>query len=106
MESVFRFFDLNRGVILLKMIKHPINWITPEQEVKTPPPRTLFAFMKWCLTGTYAALTLAAVASILSGIVETFTAVVDRVCYRFNLESSPQSLFAEKGCWPQWAFCF
>lgn len=79
------------------MITHPINWISPEQEVKTPPPHTLFAFIRWCLTGTYAALTLAAIASILSGVVETFTAALIGYVIDLILESSPQSLFAEKG---------
>ena len=70
------------------MITHPVNWITPEQEVKTPPPHTLFAFIRWCLTGTYAALTLAAIASILSGVVETFTAALIGYVIDIILESS------------------
>ena len=79
------------------MITHPINWITPEQDVKTPPPRTLFAFIRWCLNGAYAALILAAVASILSGVVETFTAALIGYVIDLILESTPQSLIAEKG---------
>ena len=79
------------------MITHPINWITPEQDVKTPPPRTLFAFIRWCLNGTYAALILAAFASILSGVVETFTAALIGYVTDLILESTRQSLIAEKG---------
>ena len=79
------------------MITHPINWITPEQDVKTPPPRTLFAFIRWCLNGTYAALILAAFASILSGVVETFTAALIGYVIDLILESTRQSLIAEKG---------
>ena len=79
------------------MITHPINWITPEQDVKTPPPRTLFAFIRWCLNGTYAALVLASFASILSGVVETFTAALIGYVVDLILESTPQSLIAEKG---------
>ena len=52
------------------MILHPAKWINPEKRAKGPPPQTLFAFIKWCLNGTFAVLTLAAIASIMSGIVE------------------------------------
>ena len=93
----FAYFKLNARVVLLQMITHPINWITPEQDVKTPPPRTLFAFIRWCLNGTYAALILAAFASILSGVVETFTAALIGYVIDLILESTPQSLIAEKG---------
>ena len=79
------------------MITHPINWIKPEQDVKTPPPRTLFAFIRWCLNGTYAALVLASLASILSGVVETFTAALIGYVVDLILESTPQSLIAEQG---------
>ena len=93
----FPYIKLNARVVLLQMITHPINWITPEQDVKTPPPRTLFAFIRWCLNGTYAALILAAFASILSGVVETFTAALIGYVIDLILESTPQSLIAEKG---------
>ena len=79
------------------MLKHPINWFKPEQDVKSPPPRTLFAFIRWCLSGTYVAIIIAATASILSGVVETFTAALMGYVIDLILVSTPQSLFAEKG---------
>ena len=79
------------------MILHPAKWINPEKRAKGPPPQTLFAFIKWCLNGTFAVLTLAAIASIISGIVETFTAALIGFIVDFLLQSSPENLFVDKG---------
>ena len=75
------------------LLTHPKNWIDIDLEIEKPPPMILMGFVKWCLKGAYPALVLAAAASVLLGIVETYIAallgyildlVIDRdfsVCY-------------------------
>ena len=41
-----------------------------------PPPRTLLAFFRWCLSGAWPGLMIAAVTSALSGIADIISAVM------------------------------
>lgn len=79
------------------MILHPSKWIDVEKKAKNPPPQILFAFIKWCLQGSYPVLFLASFASIASGVIETYTAALIGFVVDYLLDSSPQNLFEEKG---------
>ncbi len=79
------------------IVSHPNKWIDSEKKAVGPPPQTLLAFIKWCLQGTFSVLTLAAIASIASGIIETFTAALLGFIVDFLIQSSPENLYVEKG---------
>ena len=78
--------------------KHPKNCICIDLEIEKPPPITLVGFLKWCLKGAYAALVLAAAASILLGIVETYIAALLGYILDLVIETPPNLLFSER--WP------
>lgn len=62
-----------------------------------PPPRTLLAFFRWCLSGAWGGLTVAAIASALSGIADIVSAVLLGKVIDAVVTTSPDALFAEKG---------
>ena len=80
---------------------HPKNWIDIDLEIEKPPPIILVGFLKWCLKGAYAALVLAAAASILLGIVETYIAALLGYILDLVIETPPNLLFPRDGlfCW-------
>jgi ATP-binding cassette subfamily B protein len=77
---------------------HPTNWIDIDKKVKAAPPLSLGPFLRWCLDGAYSALTIAACASILLGIIETYVAALLGYILDMVLETPPNLLFSEK--WP------
>jgi len=50
------------------------NWIDPFRPAEGPPPQMLGAFMRWCLSGSWPVLWLAAILSALAGAMEAGTA--------------------------------
>ncbi|RLJ41375.1 ATP-binding cassette subfamily B protein [Litoreibacter meonggei] len=69
--------------------------IDPFREAETAPPRTLWAFCKWCLAGSWPVLLLASVFSALAGTMEAVTAmllgwVIDAVSV-----TGPEGFFAQ-----------
>ena len=80
------------------LLTHPKNWIDIDLEIDKPPPMILTGFVKWCLKGAYPALVLAAAASVLLGIVETYIAALLGYILDLVIETPPNSLFSEK--WP------
>ena len=50
--------------------------IDPETPAPGPPPRTLAAFLRWCVEGAWPALWITAVLSILAGVFEVLTALL------------------------------
>ena len=80
------------------LLTHPKNWIDIDLEIDKPPPMILTGFVKWCLKGAYPALVLAAAASVLLGIVETYVAALLGYILDLVIETPPNSLFSEK--WP------
>jgi len=58
----------------------------------------LTGFFKWCLKGAYPVLILAAAASVLLGIVETYIAALLGYILDLVIETPPNSLFSEQ--WP------
>ncbi len=77
---------------------HPTNWIDIDKEVGGAPPLSLGPFRKWCLKGAYSALMIAACASILLGIIETYVAALLGYILDIVIETPPNLLFAEN--WP------
>ncbi|NIY71465.1 ABC transporter ATP-binding protein [Marivivens donghaensis] len=51
-----------------------VDLIRPFRRVDTPPPNTLWPFIWWCLSGSWPALTIAAIACMLAGSLEVVTA--------------------------------
>ncbi len=54
----------------------PSTWIDPFAGAKGSPPRTLWPFMRWSLSGSEIALGVAAVVSVIAGIVEVMAALI------------------------------
>lgn len=62
-----------------------------------PPPRSLLAFFRWCLSGAWGGLTIAAIASALSGIADIVSAVMLGWVIDAVVQTTPQTLLGEKG---------
>ena len=60
--------------------------------------RRLRPFLFWCLGGAYGALTIAACASILLGVIETYVAALLGYVIDVVIETPPHLLFVEQ--WP------
>ena len=58
------------------MIRSAGNLINAFQKAEGPPPRTLYAFFKWALAGSFPMLGLAAFLSAAAGTAEVFTALI------------------------------
>ncbi len=54
----------------------PSDWIDPFAPSPVAPPRKLWPFMRWALTGSEPALLLAAAVSIVAGVVEVMAALI------------------------------
>ncbi|WP_347268054.1 ABC transporter ATP-binding protein [Paracoccus sp. (in: a-proteobacteria)] len=61
-----------------------------------PPPRTLLAFFRWCLSGAWPGLAVAAVASSLAGLADIVSAVLLGWVIDAVVQTTPQTLLAEK----------
>ena len=61
-----------------------------------PPPQTLLAFFRWCLSGAWPGLTLAAIASALGGIADVVSAVLLGVVVDAVISTPVDQIWAEK----------
>ncbi|MEO1364994.1 MAG: ABC transporter ATP-binding protein, partial [Pseudomonadota bacterium] len=52
------------------------NWINAFDRAEGPPPQTLWPFLRWCLSGGWPALWLAALCSAVAGALEAGTALI------------------------------
>ncbi|AUH64534.1 ABC transporter ATP-binding protein [Paracoccus zhejiangensis] len=52
------------------------NMVDAFRPADGPPPRTLLAFFRWCLSGAWGGLTLAGIASALAGVCDVLTAIL------------------------------
>ncbi len=82
---------------------HPIlerlgNLIDPFSPAKTAPPRTLFAFCKWCLAGSWPVLAIAALFSAIAGTMEAVTALLLGWVIDAATVTAPAEFFAMN--WP------
>ncbi|UXU76166.1 MULTISPECIES: ABC transporter ATP-binding protein [unclassified Paracoccus (in: a-proteobacteria)] len=62
-----------------------------------PPPRSLLAFFRWCLSGAWPGLAIAAVASALSGLADIVSAVLLGWVIDAVVTTTPDRLIADKG---------
>ena len=69
------------------------DWINPFQEADGPPPQTLGAFMRWCLSGAWPALWVAALFSALAGAMEAGTALILGWVIDAAVRAGPEAIF-------------
>ncbi len=65
------------------------------QPAQTPPPKTLWAFCKWCLAGSWPVMILAAVISAIAGTMEAVTALLLGWVIDAASQTPPESFFAD-----------
>ncbi|MCG7623785.1 ABC transporter ATP-binding protein [Epibacterium sp. Ofav1-8] len=70
------------------------NLIDAFQPADGPPPQTLRAFMRWCLSGAWPILLVAAVCSALAGGMEAGTAYILGLVIDTAIASGPEGFFA------------
>ena len=70
--------------------------IDPFRPAKGAPPQTLGAFMRWCLSGAWPALIIAAVASALAGGLEAATAWILGRVIDGAVNSGPEAFFTSE----------
>ncbi len=89
----------NPGVSLAAMqlskIINPNKWIAPFQLADGPPPQTLLAFMRWALKGSFPAITIAGLISVVSGLIEVASALILGLVIDAALESTAEGFFSE-----------
>jgi ATP-binding cassette subfamily B protein len=69
------------------------DWINPFRPADGPPPQTLGAFMRWCLSGAWPALWLAAALSAAAGALEAGTALILGLVIDATVASGPDAFF-------------
>ena len=69
------------------------DWINPFSAAKGPPPQSLGAFMRWCLSGAWPVLWLAAVISAFAGVMEAGTAWILGRIIDATVKSGPDQFF-------------
>ena len=69
------------------------NWIDPFQGSDGPPPQTLGAFMRWCLSGAWPVLWLAAFLSAAAGAMEAGTAWILGKVIDATVSAGPEGFF-------------
>ena len=89
---------VGRVLPLAARILHPTAWIDIYREVECAPPRRLRPFLAWCLKGAYVALAIAACASVLLGIIETYVAALLGYIIDVVIATPPSRLFIDQ--WP------
>ena len=52
------------------------NWIDPHRPATQPPPSSLLAFLRWAMQGSFAAMSVGAVISVLAGVLEVASALI------------------------------
>jgi len=69
------------------------DWINPFTAADGPPPQTLGAFIKWCLSGAWPVLWLAALLSALAGAMEAGTAWILGKVIDAAISAGPEAFF-------------
>ncbi len=69
------------------------NWISAFRPAEGPPPESLGAFMRWCLSGAWPALWLAALLSAAAGAMEAGTALILGKVIDATATAGPESFF-------------
>ena len=71
----------------------PSNWIDPFKKAETPPPRTLWAFFRWALKGTWGPLSLGASVAITGGVLEVIAALILGWLIAAAIAAGPEAFF-------------
>ncbi len=74
----------------------PSNWIDHMAPSNGPPPKTLSQFFHWALRGSLKILSLSALTSILTGVVEVSAVLMLGLCVDAALASSPENPLGEE----------
>ena len=69
------------------------DWINPFSAAQGPPPQTLGAFMRWCLSGAWPVLWLAALLSAVAGAMEAGTAWILGKVIDATVSTGPDAFF-------------
>jgi ATP-binding cassette subfamily B protein len=72
------------------------NWIDAFRPAVGPPPQTLWAFLRWCLSGAWPMLIMASLFSALAGGMEAGTAYILGLVIDTAVTSGPQTFFTMK----------
>ncbi|UWR22494.1 ABC transporter ATP-binding protein [Sulfitobacter sp. S190] len=75
------------------------DWIDAFRAADGPPPETLGTFMRWCLSGAWPALWLAAAFSALAGALEAGTALILGWVIDATVASGPDGFFDASNVW-------
>lgn len=70
------------------------DWIDAFRRAEGPPPQNLWPFMRWCLSGAWPALWLAALCSALAGALEAGTALILGLVIDATVVLGPDGFFA------------
>ncbi|MEM9787502.1 MAG: ABC transporter ATP-binding protein [Pseudomonadota bacterium] len=73
----------------------PETWIDPFARADGPPQKTLMAFLKWCMSGSFKVTGGAALVSAFAGTLEVLTALMLGLVIDAALVSSPDSYFSD-----------
>ena len=73
----------------------PERWIDPFARANGAPPKTLMAFLKWCMAGSFKVTGGAALVSAFAGTLEVLTALMLGLVIDAALVSSPDSYFSD-----------
>ncbi|MEO9864724.1 MAG: ABC transporter ATP-binding protein [Yoonia sp.] len=71
------------------------NWIAPFQAADGPPPKTLVAFARWALKGSFLPITAGSAVSVVSGLIEVASALMLGMVIDAALAGSAEGFFAE-----------
>ena len=70
------------------------DWIDAFRRAEGPPPQKLWPFMRWCLSGAWPALWLAAIASAVAGALEAGTALILGWVIDATVQLGPDAFFS------------
>ncbi|WP_299964762.1 ABC transporter ATP-binding protein [uncultured Roseobacter sp.] len=70
------------------------DWIDAFRPADGPPPQTLWAFLRWCLSGAWPSLGLAAFLSAAAGAMEAGTALILGLVIDATASAGPEAFFA------------
>ncbi len=71
------------------------DWIDAFRPAEGPPPRTLGAFMNWCLSGSWPMLVLAGIVSSIAGVSEVVSAMIMGWVIDAAIASGPAGFFTD-----------
>ncbi|MBY5933376.1 ABC transporter ATP-binding protein/permease [Tateyamaria omphalii] len=70
------------------------DWIDSFRRAEGPPPQSLWPFLKWCLSGSWPALWLAALCSAAAGALEAGTALILGMVIDATVQLGPDGFFS------------